>query len=182
MYIVFGLCHVCIAQNVIVSSDVYQSRWNTQTQTPFEVRYFLRSSDIGNVSRDPSWRFANDLPKLIQRATHDDYIKSGYDRGHLCPAQDRSNDPYRMRETFRISNIAPQVPSLNRGAWKRTEIAERHLARFMNQVRVITMPLYLEKDTAFIGVNKIAVPHAFLKIIYDVNPDTIYNIYFLWNK
>jgi DNA/RNA endonuclease G (NUC1) len=38
-----------------------------------------------------------------------DYNGSGYDRGHLAPAADHSHDLVKLKETFSLINISPQV-------------------------------------------------------------------------
>ena len=55
-------------------------------------------------------RFQEDsaIPEKF-RAKLRDYVKSGYDRGHLAPAADAKSSQETMDETFLLSNIAPQV-------------------------------------------------------------------------
>ena len=50
-----------------------------------------------------------------------DYNYSGYDRGHMAPAGDMKWSDEAMRQTFYLTNICPQMKSLNTGAWKRLE-------------------------------------------------------------
>ena len=142
----------------------------------------VQRSNIGNAERSTSWKFKSDLPKSVMWASHNDYTGTGYDRGHMCPAQDRSHSSSMMRQTFYMTNICPQLHSINAGSWKATENYERQLAARLGKCRVIAMPLMLERDTVRIGTSGVAVPHAFLKIIYDVQPDTLYSIFFIWNK
>ena len=47
----------------------------------------------------------------------DDYRGSGFDRGHLCPAADRSATSQDMDATFLMTNMVPQSPDLNRKTW-----------------------------------------------------------------
>ena len=171
-----------LAQIVSRSGKYYYSRWEPSLQIPVEVRWLLLSSDIGKASREPAWKFVRDLPDSVMMATHDDYKKTGYDRGHMCPAQDRSSTKAEMKQTFFMSNVCPQVSRFNRGIWKQTENIERGQAITHGRCHVLAMPLFFEKDTIHIGRAHVAVPHAFLKIIYDINPDTIYNVFVLWNK
>tara|TARA_B100001964_G_C13817459_1_gene415816 strand:- start:195 stop:395 length:201 start_codon:yes stop_codon:yes gene_type:complete len=49
-----------------------------------------------------------------ESASLSEYRGSGYDRRYLCPAA-------AMSETFYMSNMSPQVPDFNRGAWKKLE-------------------------------------------------------------
>lgn len=182
LVILYGVCASIMAQTLTMSNGVYWCQFNTTLQIPTQVRWTVHKSNLGTSKRDPSWRFMNDVPAPYGRATHDSYSNSGYDRGHMVPAADFARPIYRCRETFRMSNICPQTPALNRGAWKKTEIQERNLAITNNCVHVLAIPLVLKADTSWIGANMVAIPDAFIKVIYNINPDTLYNIYFLWNK
>jgi endonuclease G, mitochondrial len=96
----------------------------------------------------------------------DDYRGSGYDRGHMAPnhAIAACYGSEAQRESFLLSNICPQRPGLNRGAWRRME----HLAadiwpELFGQIYVIT--------GAHIGENgerlksNIHIPEGFYKIL-----------------
>jgi hypothetical protein len=61
------------------------------------------------------------LPAGFLLARPNDYRNSGYDKGHLCPAADRSASREDMDATFLMTNIAPQAPALNRGPWEKLE-------------------------------------------------------------
>jgi endonuclease G len=50
-----------------------------------------------------------------------DYANSGYDRGHMVPVGDMSEDSVSQLQTYYLSNIVPQNPNFNRGMWKRLE-------------------------------------------------------------
>jgi len=58
----------------------------------------------------------------------DDYVKTGFDRGHLSPAADARCNEVHMAESFYFTNMAPQYPGLNRGQWKNLEEWTRILA------------------------------------------------------
>lgn len=45
----------------------------------------------------------------LYKAKLSDYLRSGYDRGHMAPAADCKHSQNAMDETFYLSNIAPQV-------------------------------------------------------------------------
>ena len=47
-----------------------------------------------------------------------DYLKSGYDRGHLAPAKALSYSEESMKASFFLSNMSPQVSMFNRGIWR----------------------------------------------------------------
>lgn len=60
---------------------------------------------------------------------HFDYEGSGFDRGHLVPAADRSETKTRLQSTFLFPNVLPQTHALNRGTWKKYEAKIRNLAK-----------------------------------------------------
>lgn len=66
-----------------------------------------------------------------------DYLKSGYDRGHMCPAADnKCLGEQVMKECFYFSNMAPQVHSLNAGDWEKVERLTRDLSIQFDSVHV----------------------------------------------
>lgn len=107
-----------------------------------------------------------------------DYRRSGYDRGHLAPAGDMAWSSTALRESFCYSNISPQVPSFNRGIWKKLEELVRKWTKEEKSVFVVTGPV-LEKDLPAIGQNKVSVPRYFYKVILDYNEPVIKGIGFI---
>lgn len=92
------------------------------------VGWTLKASDVGSVDRSNRFREDNNLPSRFKRVDDDDYAHSGYDRGHLCNSEDRTSSEYLNEETFLMSNIIPQTPTLNRGPFKFLEAYCRKLA------------------------------------------------------
>lgn len=96
------------------------------------------------------------------------YTKSGYDRGHLAP-NDAIGDcygPEAQIETFLMSNIIPQRPSLNRKVWARLEKLIAHdWAPRLEEVWVVTGPIF-DKDPEKLGQG-VGVPKACYKIVVD---------------
>ena len=106
-----------------------------------------------------------------------DYSRSGYDRGHLCPAADFKHDKELQDETFYMSNMSPQNPDFNRGIWSNLEDKIRHWVISRKQLIIVTGPV-LKKGLKTIGKsNLVAVPNSFYKIVYD--PETEEAIAFL---
>ena len=87
------------------------------------------------------------------------YSNTGYDRGHLAPAGDASNQK-EMDESFLLTNIVPQDPKLNRGDWKKLEDYTRSKSK--ESIYVITGAIYEDSKT----INTIPVPSAMYKVIY----------------
>ena len=63
-------------------------------------------------------------------ATLADYATAGniYDRGHMAPAGNNTQNDNIMSESFFLSNMVPQVANNNRGIWKQLETWERQWA------------------------------------------------------
>lgn len=169
------------AQTVIVDKPQFRSVYNIQTQCPSQVEWTLHRSDLGQAKRNPSWLFISDVADTRALATHYDYTASGYDRGHMCPALDRSHTLSDMRATFVVSNICPQVPTVNRGSWKQTETICRQLANRYDSVAIVSIPVFLHRDTSFIGRHRVAVPHAFFKAAWLPARDSVVACWFIFN-
>ena len=181
LYVV-AVASAAFSQKVTVCHSHFYSVYDLTTQCPSQVGWTVTPSDLGIASREPSWVFVQDVPHPLATANHYDYSRTGFDRGHLCPAQDRSRDINAMRSTFVMSNIAPQVPALNRGAWKKTEVFCRKAALSFDTIQVVALPVFLKRDTTFIGSHRIAVPHAFIKAAWLPKNDSLIGLWWFWNK
>ena len=171
----------CRAQMVTLDKAEYRSTYDLRLQVPRQVEWTISPKDLGTASRQAGWQFRQDLPYRQAVAVHADYNGSGYDRGHLCPAADRTSTLSAMKATFNMSNIAPQVPRLNRGAWKQSEdFCRRAVARF-GSISVVVVPLFLNRDTTFIGRHRLAVPHAFIKCAWVASTDSVIGTWFYFN-
>lgn len=157
----------------------YSVEYDTTLKIPRRVTWDLCSDDIGSVKRISSMKFYSDDDIPGKTAEPTDYNQSGYDRGHMCPAADRSCSRRAMMATFSMENIAPQVPALNRGAWKRIEDACRRYAKGGHPVTVIADAIFWQTDTLRIGRSRVAVPHAFVKTVrLQANDSIIFTSYF----
>ncbi|XP_027195352.2 endonuclease G, mitochondrial-like [Dermatophagoides pteronyssinus] len=112
------------------------------------------------------------------RSTNHDYKGSGYDRGHLAAAGNYRSNPEHIKETYVLSNIAPQIGrGFNRDKWNDLEKYCRRKVRELKSsgIWICTGPLYLpQKDTTsgkhfinyeVIGHNHVAVPTHFFKVL-----------------
>ncbi len=135
------------------SSMDRQAEWVAYSLTPMLL----------NGSQKRASKFMAD-PKIKDAVGPSSYTKSGYDRGHLCPAADMKLNSVSMNETFYMSNMSPQAPSFNRGIWSKLEDKVRDWALQKNGVYVVTGPL-LNKTCGLVA-RSITVPCAFYKIIF----------------
>lgn len=147
---------------------------------PTQADWVLDRQFLGRSSREPSWRFIEDSRVPAPRATHSDYTHSGYDRGHMCPAADRSASTELLRSTFIMTNVCPQTPALNRGLWKRLEEGCRRIAASGRRLAIHVDVVFWLADTQRIGRHQVAVPHGFVKTVRDALTDSIlYARYFV---
>jgi len=95
-----------------------------------------------------------------------DYVGSGMDRGHMCPAaSNECNGPQVLTECFYFSNMAPQYHSLNAGDFKSVETLSRDLAVKNDSIHIWAGSIGVAKT---LGANKVAVPTECWKVIYIV--------------
>lgn len=125
--------------------------------------------------------FRADPSVSTRSATPADYVRSGYDRGHLAPAADFAHDKDLVSESFYMSNMSPQVPSLNRGAWKDLEEWVRSAAKREGKIIVVTGPITSGAEER-IGANNVLVPKAYFKAIYDTTPPEKMIAFFYLNR
>jgi len=131
------------------------------SKNDFKRPYFIEDRKVKTKSAD--WR---------------NYKNSGYDRGHLCPAGDRTFNYDAFHETFLTSNISPQNHEFNAGIWNRLEQKTRFWAKKYKDVYVVTGGV-LKEGLRSIGDEKVSVPNEFYKIIVDVSDGKYKAISFL---
>lgn len=104
----------------IVRHTYYTLSFNSRHKQANWVYYILGSEGKERVAERTD-RFREDKKVPSGSAKPSDYTKSGYDRGHLCPAADMTHSAEAMEETFLMSNISPQLRFLTGEygkAWK----------------------------------------------------------------
>ena len=150
--------------------DGYLLSHNAERKTPDWVLERLtpdRFVGPGDRKAHGTFRADDQLPE-DKRAEPSDYRGSGFDRGHMAPAADMKFSENAMKQSFLLSNMAPQVGAgLNRAIWADLEGIARDWACERKELIVITGPIY-ESDSRIktMGTNKVAIPTAFYKIVY----------------
>lgn len=144
---------------------------NDDNKVPAWVTYHLTRENLqGTARRTNNFRPDTSLASG-RRAELVDYRNSGYDRGHMAPAGDFKRSAEAMSESFVLSNMAPQWPTLNRGIWELLESQVRSLCTNHGSIWIFTGPLYLNngghraQPATHIGPNRVAVPTHFFKAI-----------------
>jgi endonuclease G len=99
------------------------------------------------------------------RAVLSDYVRAGYDRGHMAPSGDMP-DPDAQQQSFSLANIVPQAAALNRDVWEGIESAVRHLAERRGELYVVTGPAFQGGQLQFLK-GRVLVPTSTWKAVYD---------------
>ncbi len=160
-----------------VSHTGFSYSYNEAHEQANWVAYELTAEElIGEAERSDN--FKEDPTVTTGSASIADYRKSGYDRGHLAPAADMRWSETAMDESFYFSNMSPQVPSFNRGIWKKLEEQVREWAEENGAVYVITGGI-LEEWLPKIGENGVSVPNYYYKVVLDYREPDLKAIAFL---
>lgn len=162
----------------IIQHTAYSFSYNEIYEQANWVAYLLTKEET-QKSFERSNKFLPDPEVKTQTANDTDYKNSGYDRGHLAPAADMSWSEITMQESFYYSNMSPQVPSFNRGIWKKCEELVRSWANENDSLYIVTGPV-LSEGLPTIGENKVAVPNYYYKVILDYTKPSIKGIGFVF--
>ncbi len=102
------------------------------------------------------------MPKKCYQVDENDYIGSGYDRGHLMPSGDRTKSKSANSSSFLMINMLPQHPANNREVWRELEIYSREL---VNQGFTLHSFAGGNGQIKTINKGKISVPRNIWKVI-----------------
>ncbi|MFC7775275.1 DNA/RNA non-specific endonuclease [Flavobacterium sp. GCM10027622] len=149
----------------IVRHKYYTLSYSEEHEQAEWVAYELKKSEIIYSNHKRPY-FIEDPEVHSGSASWKNYIRSGYDRGHLCPAGDRRFSKEAFNETFYTSNITPQRNDFNAGIWNRLEQKTRYWAKKYDGLYVVTGGV-LKDDLKSIGKEHVAVPEYFYKILID---------------
>lgn len=119
------------------------------------------------------------------RTNYDEYRHTGYDRGHLAATCNSMASQELTDEVFVLSNIAPQLATLNAGAcpWTRSESYVHYLAQKSRNLYIVSGTMYLPTSGTFSGRSdkselmihrliserRIAVPTHYYKVLLTEN-------------
>ena len=142
----------------------YTLELDTETKNAAWIKWTLTNDEA--IEADAVDNRTNDFRKcgypFTVSATKQDYVNSGYDKGHGCPSNDMDFSKEAASATFYMCNMFPQTPNLNRGIWKKYEVYGHSLTKKYGQVEIICGPIYITYPKT-IG-NGVKVPDMFFKI------------------
>ena len=147
----------------IVKHLYYTLSYNEKAEQAEWVAYELKKDYIKRSDFKRPF-FIEDPKVLTQSADWRNYKKSGYDKGHLCPAADMEFDINAYNDTFFTSNISPQNRDFNGGIWNRLEQKVRFWAVKYDGLYLVTGGV-LKGDLKAIGKEDVLVPKYFYKVL-----------------
>lgn len=154
----------------ILYAPGYICGYDTAQHIPIWIQYRMWNDKQWNkgMKRTDCFRPDPRLSKSLQ-ITHADYTNSGFDRGHIKPANDAKLDKTEHLNSFLMTNMAPQYGSMNRQEWKAIEAYANGLSKqdSIKRAYMITGSIVDENATKIKG--KIAIPSWFYKIFFFQN-------------
>lgn len=154
-------------QTIPLCYDAFAVLHSGVTRTPlYAAEHLTRQSvaDARGVARDDAFHEETRLPP-DGRAALEDYVRSGFDRGHLAPAGDMPTEPAQA-QSFSLANIVPQDRALNRGLWADIEESTRRLATRRGSLFVVTGTIF-SGDAVQAIRGGVLVPTQLFKALFD---------------
>jgi DNA/RNA endonuclease G (NUC1) len=127
-------------QHYLIQRSVFAMDYDDLNGEPNWVSWDLTAEDKGPAKRTPGFHADAELPAGFQHITSADYKQSGFDRGHMCPSADRTDNPADNEAVFTMANIVPQTADNNQGVWEHLEADCRTLAKEGNELLILCGP------------------------------------------
>ena len=172
LILVLFVAFVSFGQDIVIlKHQNYTSHFSKSKKYPVMVQWETTSTMIGcptPLKRKDNFKPDPQLPNETNIGA--DYVKSGYDRGHVMPAADNLCQTSEIQdECFYFSNMIPQTHRLNAGDWKSLETATRDWAMISSKVRIWSGAIGEEKK-----IGSISVPTQCWKVVNIGNKWTAY--------
>ena len=149
----------------ILKRVAYTASYNSDLRIPNWVAWQLTGAHTEGKNTRAGVKFQEDTDVPLPRAVDFDYVRSGYDRGHLCPSADNRWDATAQEQSFLLTNVCPQDHNLNVGDWHELENLCRKWAKTYGSIYIVAGPVLLKGKHKAIGKNKVTVPEAFFKVV-----------------
>ncbi len=161
----------------ILKRKGYWTAWSPSLRVPLWSAYAVPTKKIVEHAWERPATFDYDK-EAKNSPSHSDYTGSNYDRGHMAPNHVIATRYGRsaQKETFLMSNIAPQKADLNRHAWRKLEekVAD-DLSSLGETIWVIT-GIVPDQTKKTLRKGAVHVPKGFYKIIASVRDKRLYAI------
>jgi endonuclease G len=139
--VLLSLLFVSSTQNtneVVLKHTNYTSTFSISKKYPVMVEWWVTKAMVScpkPLKRKDNFKADPLLPEHTNLSQ--DYVSSGYDRGHMMPAADNLCQTQLVQdESFYFSNMSAQTPQLNRGDWKSLETFTREESKIKDSIHV----------------------------------------------
>jgi endonuclease G, mitochondrial len=156
--------------NFLLIKNQYALSYNASRGTANWASWHLSTAWKGTSARTDAFKTDASLPTGFYQVKPTDYVGSGFDRGHLCPSDDRDASFDDNEATFLMTNMVPQAPGNNRGPWKDLEEYTRKIVAAGNEAYIVAgvsgeWGTGAEGRRKYLAYEKITVPETIWKVI-----------------
>ena len=151
--------------------------FNASMHVPNSVSYVLTRDHLDGIAERP--KEFEQAPDVAGCALPNAYRGSGYQRGHMAPAQDMAWSEESMHASFYMTNVCPQSKRLNEDAWAKLEEKVREWVLRDSVLVVVTGPV-LHKGLERIEGSEVAIPEGFYKVIIAPYAEPMRSIGFIY--
>lgn len=124
--------------NYLLSKTQYVLSYNNSRGSANWVAWHLSNAWKGPAARCDCFTADTQIPSSFFRAASTSYSNTGFDRGHMCPSEDRDGSSTDNAATFLMSNIIPQAPNNNQITWNALEAYCRTLMNQGNELYIVS--------------------------------------------
>ena len=159
---------------ITLDRDGFVLRYDCTLHSALRFEYALQR-DTGNLPRPSAYNAEPALPSLCGgQSSTASYasVRAGYDRGHLVPSNAMDDNAQFLQSANFMSNIVPQVASLNQGLWEATDsVAECY--RDIAPLRVYGGVVFNNaSNDYFLNSHGLPTPDYIWKVIVTTDPAT----------
>lgn len=166
-------CSAKVDNHEWIEHKAYSLCYNEDSEQPEFTVFEMTKSEAKKLGSAPRKNnFRADSAVSTGSAALSDYKGSGYSRGHMVANGDMNYSAETASETFYLSNMSPQIQTMNGGAWL---AVENYTQEFLvtdgakyKSVYIYNIPL-VNKDypeIGHIGKNKVSIPVGYFKVMY----------------
>ena len=124
--------------NYLLSKVQYVLSYNNSRGSANWVSWHMSNAWKGPAARCDCFASDTQIPSSLYRAPSTSYSNSGFDRGHMCPSEDRDGSSADNAATFLMSNMIPQAPNNNQITWNNFETYCRTLLNQGNELYIVS--------------------------------------------
>ena len=149
----------------LIQRSVESIDYSDTNGCPNWASWDLTASDVGTIDRSDAWTVDTSLPagfRNIGTGTYGTVNGTSYDRGHMCPSQDRTDTLADNDAVFIMSNIIVQDSKNNEGLWGTFEGYCRGLTS-TQELLITCGPYNFGSTTA--GASHVFIPSNIFKVV-----------------